>query len=48
MIDFSKSNYECDNQMTFEECLREMESYKWESGQYINLPEKEEAENEHN
>ena len=46
MIDFSKDNYSCDNQMTFEECLKEMDNYKWETGQYINLPEKEELENE--
>lgn len=48
MIDFSKSNYSCDNQMTFEECLQEMERYKWETGQYMNLPEQEEKENGHN
>ena len=42
MIDFSKSNYFCDNQMTFDECLKEIERYKWETGQYMNLPETEE------
>ena len=41
MIDFSKSDYECENQMTFEECLKTMEEYKWETGQYMNLPETE-------
>lgn len=46
MIDFSKSNYFCDNQMTFDECLKEIERYKWETGQYMNLPETEEKENE--
>lgn len=45
MIDFSKSNYVCDNQMTFEECLKEMEEYKWQTGQYMPLPEWEETEN---
>ena len=47
MIDFSKCNYECENQMNFEECLRQMEIYKWQSGQYMNLPETEEKENEY-
>ena len=41
------SNYECENQMNFEECLKEIDRYKWETGQYINLPEREENENEH-
>ena len=44
MIDFSKSNYSCDNQLTFEDCLKEMEDYKWKTGQYIPLPIKEEFE----
>lgn len=44
MIDFSKSNYSCENQMTFEECLKEIERYKWESGQYMPLPEQEDNE----
>lgn len=44
MIDFSKSNYSCDNQMTFEECLKEMEEYKWQTGQYMPLPQWEEEE----
>ena len=49
MFDFSKfDDYACENQMTFEECLREVELYKWEKGQYMNLPEQEEKENEHN
>lgn len=47
MIDFSKSDYSCDNQMNFDECLKEMENYKWETGQYINLPEMEEMNDEH-
>lgn len=47
MIDLSKCNYECENQMNFEECLKEMYRYKWETGQYMNLPESEETENEH-
>lgn len=47
MIDLSKSNYECENQMNFDECLKEMDRYKWETGQYINLPETEEYINEH-
>lgn len=34
--------YFCDNQMTFEECLQEMELYKWRTGQYMNLPIEEE------
>lgn len=45
MIDFSKSNYSCENQMNFEECLQEMENYKWQTGQYMPLPETEEKEN---
>lgn len=47
MIDFSKFDYSCDNQMNFDECLKEMENYKWETGQYINLPETEEMNDEH-
>lgn len=47
MIDFSKSKYSCEGQMNFEECLKEIEKYKWETGQYMNLPETEEIENEH-
>lgn len=39
---FDYSNYYCENQMTFDECLKEMEQYKWETGQYMNLPETEE------
>lgn len=46
MIDFSQSDYSCDNQMTFEECLQEMDFYKWETGQYMNLPETEDLHNE--
>ena len=41
MIDFSKNDYQCDNQMNFEECLKEIEEYKWMKGQYMNLPETE-------
>lgn len=48
MIDFSKSKYQCENQMTFEECIKEIELYKWETGQYMNLPETEDADNEYN
>lgn len=48
MFDFEKSNYICDNQMTFEECMQEMDSYKWETGQYINLPETEDLHNDNN
>lgn len=48
MIDFSKFNYSCENQMTFEECIQEIEKYKWETGQYMNLPEMEETDNEDN
>lgn len=47
MIDFSKSDYSCDNQMNFDECLKEMENYKWQTGQYMNLPETEEKHDEH-
>ena len=36
-------NYFCDNQMNLEECLQEMERHKWETGQYMNLPEVEES-----
>ena len=43
MLDF---DYECENQMTFEECLKEMEKYKWETGQYLPFPITEEVENE--
>ena len=45
MFDF---DYECDNQMTFEECLKEMERYKWETGQYMPLPKTEENNDEYN
>jgi hypothetical protein len=38
-------NYFCDGQMSFDECLREMEDYKWKTGQYMNLPETEENMN---
>ena len=44
MIDFSKKDYVCTGQMSFDECLAEMERYKWDSGQYMNLPETEEQE----
>ena len=44
MIDFSNSDYQCENQMNLEECLKEIEKYKWESGQYMNLPETEDKE----
>lgn len=37
-------NYSCDGQMSFDDCIKEIESYKWESGQYMNLPEMEESE----
>ena len=30
--------------MTFDECLKEMEQYKWDTGQYMNLPEVPEQE----
>ncbi len=43
MID---SNYFCDNQMSFNECLEEMDRYKWETGQYMNLPEMEDSEHD--
>ncbi len=42
---FDYSNYSCENQMSFDECLKEIEKYKWETGQYMNLPETEESEN---
>lgn len=48
MIDFSKSKYVCENQMTLEECLKEIEEYKWQTGQYMNLPEQEETEHAEN
>jgi hypothetical protein len=41
-----EKKYECEGQMNFEECLQEMERYKWATGQYMNLPETEETENE--
>ena len=41
MID---SNYFCENQMYIDECLEEMNRYKWETGQYMNLPEMEDSE----
>lgn len=48
MIDFSKTDYSCDNQMTFEDCLKEMENYKWQTGQYMPLPIKEEEDYDNN
>ena len=48
MIDWEKINYSCDGQMTLEECAKEMQRYKWESGQYMNLPEVEVSEDEYN
>ena len=48
MHDISKSNYSCDSQMSFEDCVKEMDSYKWDTGQYMNLPETEELEDEYN
>ena len=42
MID---ETYSCEGQMNFDECLKEMDAYKWETGQYMNLPETEECEN---
>lgn len=48
MFDLSKSNYFCDNQMTFEECLKEMEEYKWQTGQYMPLPKREDEEDVEN
>ena len=36
-------SYFCDNQMNLEECLQELERHKWETGQYMNLPEVEES-----
>ena len=47
MIDFSKTNYCCDNQMTLEDCAQEIEKYKWEKGQYMNLPETEDSKDEY-
>lgn len=48
MIDFSKSDYSCEGQMSFDECMKEIERYKWETGQYMPLPVTEvEEENEH-
>lgn len=44
MIDLSKKEYTCTGQMSFDECLAEMERYKWDSGQYMNLPEIEDPE----
>lgn len=44
MCDFSKLNYSCENQMTFEECLKEIEEYKWQTGQYMPLPIMEDLE----
>ena len=43
-----EEEYSCDGQMTFDECLREMETYKWKTGQYMNLPETEGFANENN
>lgn len=48
MIDFSKSDYQCDGQMTLEECMKEIDNYKWETGQYMPLPEVEETQDEYN
>ena len=48
MIDFEKSNYQCEGQMGLEECLKEIEKYKWETGQYMPLPEVEETQDEYN
>ena len=39
MGNFSKFNYQCDNQMSFEDYLKEEEKIKWDTGQYMNLPE---------
>ena len=44
MIDF---DYHCENQMTLEECMQEIERYKWEKGQYMNLPETEDSKDEY-
>lgn len=44
MIDFSNNDYACTGQMSFDECLAEIERYKWDSGKYMNLPENEEQE----
>lgn len=43
-----QTDYFCDGQMSFDECLREMDAYKWETGQYMNLPETEDFKNEYN
>lgn len=47
MIDWNNTTYCCEGQMNFDECLQEIEEYKWQTGQYMNLPEQEENENEH-
>lgn len=47
MIDFSNTDYFCENQMSLDECMQEIEKYKWEKGQYMNLPESEEIEDEY-
>ena len=44
MIDWEKTEYSCEGQMTFDECLKEIEEYKWQTGQYMNLPEQPEQE----
>ena len=44
MIDWNKTDYECEGQMNIEECLKELEEYKWQTGQYMNLPETEEQD----
>lgn len=44
MINVFDVSYVCNGQMSFDECLAEMERYKWDSGQYMNLPENEEQE----
>lgn len=48
MHDISKSNYSCDDQTSFEDCLKEIDSYKWDTGQYMNLPQTEVIEDEYN
>lgn len=48
MIDYSNIKDILPGQMTVEECMQELESYKWKSGQYMNLPEMEEKDDEHN
>lgn len=38
-MDLSKSNYSCDGQMSFDDFFKELENEKWDTGQYMNLPE---------